>query len=73
MATFQLKHWYWCEACGWMDRQKNHKAMPEMCPECSLPATGITGLNFELWYAAATAGLSVAPTTETSPVRASSE
>lgn len=72
MGHWILKHWYWCEACGWMDRQTNHAAMPERCPECSTPATGITGLNGELSYAAAIAGSSAGQTTETSLVAASS-
>ncbi len=70
MPTLGLKHWYWCEACGWMDRQTNHEKMPERCPKCLTPATGITGLNGELSYAAAIAGSSAGPTTETSLVAA---
>lgn len=70
MPTWQLKHWYWCEACGWMDRQTNHETTPERCPECSIPATGTTGLNGELSYAAAIVGSSVGPTIKTSLVEA---
>lgn len=70
MPVWVLKHWYKCWACGWQDRQTNHKAPPERCPECLTTATGITGLNGELSYAAAIAGSSVGPTIETGLVAA---
>lgn len=73
MRWMKLKHWYWCEACGWMDKQGNHQEEPKLCPRCSKPPTDTTGFGGDISCAAATAGSSAEPTTITSRAEELSE
>lgn len=65
--TWTLKHWYWCEACGWMDRQTSHKEAPAKCPSCgkapTLTPTDISGLSIKGSLVVATAVQFAAETT----------
>lgn len=72
MPMWRLKHWYWCEECGWMDKQSNHREEPKLCPRCSRPPTDTTGLGGDISYAAGTAESSGATTTTISHAVASS-